>query len=162
MSIFYTLQPVVIQEASLATSIVMGLIVGFILALVTNLILSVVSEIVKAGQTNKFKYLKNRPWSFWFQLFGLSMIVWTLFFSYSFYNRQVEVAEQYRKRPPEVCVGTLKGFFGETRMTGGKSKSETHFTYVVYNVNGYDISFLAHPGIPYPEKATIYRNFKAD
>ena len=156
MSIFYTLQPIEIPTINTTSVIVMSFVVGIAFAMLTNLFCFLGSAVFE------IKYFAERPTRFWVELFGVAFFGWFALSSFVLRDQQLAYVNQYTGTP-EKLVGTLKGFIAERNVSiSGKSKTENHFLYVVYNVNGGDILFRATTGISYPQQAIIYANTKVD
>lgn len=154
MTIFYTLQPITYNQPVFIEIVLVSMLIGVFFAALGNYALAIFGKIAKV------EYLQHRPSRFWVELFFIGCLGWTIIFSYVFNESEKRVVENNTKRVVETRVGTLKGFFGESIKINSKSSSEQHFTYVVYNVDGSDVTFKADLGVPYPEKAIIYRNVK--
>lgn len=59
----------------------------------------------------------------------------------------------------EKVTGTLVGFQPEGYSEkSGKSRSDRHYMYVVYEVNGNHVILKATEGVTYPKTATLYKN----
>lgn len=59
----------------------------------------------------------------------------------------------------EQVTGTFVTFQPEGyNVQSGKSRSDHHYMYVVYNVNGQNIILQASTGYNYPQTATLYKN----
>ena len=59
----------------------------------------------------------------------------------------------------QQVIGTFVAFQHEGYSeSSGKTRSDHHYMYVVYNVDGVPVILQANEGAPYPPKAVLYKN----
>lgn len=94
---------------------------------------------------------------FFFELFfGATCITAMAYFTSFVWTDQTVV---HRENKP--VVATFVAFQPEGyREQTGKTRSDKHYMYVVYNVNGQNLIFETGGQTAYPEKATLYYNEK--
>lgn len=98
--------------------------------------------------------LFNEPELFFGWFFVATVVVgFSYFVSYQWTDQETKTFKN------EVVIGEFVAYESEGyRERSGKSYVDRHFTYVVYKVPEGNVMLPCVVGVPYPKRATLYKN----